>query len=284
MDRIYITGVRGMLGRAIVPLFERTFEVFPVDRSEPDICNADLISKEITGCRPKYVLHLAAMTDVDGCETDPDGAHRVNAVGTKNVALACRRCDAALIYISTGMTYNGRKETPYVESDPPDPVNAYARSKYEGELAVREILSRFYIFYACWLFGGGRDDKKFVAKMIESAKRDGGLRAVDDKFGSPTYTIDLAKAIYAFVGTGLYGKYHCANAGVASRFEMAEAILEAARITECRLVPVSSDAFPLPAPRPRMEALRNYNFELLGLTPMRKWREALVEYVGTTFV
>jgi dTDP-4-dehydrorhamnose reductase len=283
MDRIYVTGVRGMLGRAVVPLFRDAYEIFPADLGEPDVCDAELIADEIARCRPRYVLHLAAMTDVDGCEADPEGAFRINERGTRNVALACRRCDAVLVYISTGMTYNGRKESPYVESDTPDPINVYARSKYGGELAVRELLPRSYIFYTCWLFGGGRDDKKFAAKIIDSAKGSRELKAVTDKFGSPTYTLDLAAAIRRFIDTGLYGKYHCANTGVATRYDMAEVILKAARIENCRVVPVSSDAFQLRAPRPRMEALRNYNFELLGLTPMRGWREALAEYVATTF-
>lgn len=284
MDRVYITGVKGMLGRAVVPLLRDRYEIFPPDLGEPDVRDADLIAREITSCRPGFVLHLAAMTDVDGCETNPEEARRVNALGTRNVALACRACDAALVYTSTGMTYNGEKITAYVESDAPGPINVYGRSKYEGELAVGELLSRYYVFYTCWLFGGGPEDKKFVAKIVESARATGKLRAVDDKFGSPTYTVDLARALCAFIETGLYGKYHCANAGVASRFEMARVILDAARITDCELVPVSSSTFPLPAPRPRMEGLRNHNFELLGLSLMRGWKEALTEYVEETFV
>lgn len=284
MERVYITGAKGMLGRALVPLLEPSYEVYPRDLHESDVRDADLIDAEIAAARPRYVLHLAAMTDVDGCETSPEEAFRTNATGTRNVALACRRSDATLLYISTGMTYNGRKETPYIESDEPDPANVYGRTKYEGERAVREILSRYYIFYTCWLFGGGRDDKKFVAKIIEKAKRSREIAALDDKFGSPTYTVDLARAIVSFLGTGLYGKYHCANAGVASRFDMAEVILGAARITGSALARVSSDAFPLPAPRPRMEALRNRNFELLGTSPMRGWKDALTEYVRETFL
>jgi dTDP-4-dehydrorhamnose reductase len=283
MDRVYITGVKGMLGRAAVPLFRSRYEVFPADLAEPDICDAATIIEDICRVKPRFVLHFAAMTDVDACETNPEEAHRVNALGTKNVALACRRCDACMAYIGTGMVYDGRKEEPYVESDPVAPVNVYARSKYDGELMMREILSRCYAFYACWLFGGGAADKKFVAKIIERARGSAELKVVNDKFGSPTYTNDLAKAIFDFLESDLYGKYHCANTGCVSRVEMSREILKAAGITNCRLVPVSSDEFPLPAPRPRMEALRNYNFERLARTPMRSWKEALDEYVATTF-
>lgn len=283
MDRVYITGVKGVLGRASVPLFRSRYEVFPADLTETDIRDAGAITEEICRVKPSFVLHFAAMTDVDGCELNPDEAYRVNALGTRNVAAACQRCDASMVYISTGMVYDGRKDEPYVESDPVAPVNVYARSKYDGELMMQDLLPRSFAFYACWLFGGGAADKKFVTKIIERARRSTELKVVNDKFGSPTYANDLAKGIFDFLESGLYGKYHCANTGCVSRFEMSQEILKAAGITNCRLVPVSSDEFPLPAPRPHMEALRNYNFERLGRTPMRSWKEALDEYIAATF-
>jgi dTDP-4-dehydrorhamnose reductase len=283
VDRVYITGAKGMLGKAAVPVFAERYEVFPGDLHETDVRDAVAIGEEIERAKPRFVLHLAAMTDVDGCETNPEEARRINALGTRNVALACRSCDAVMVYVSTGMVYDGRKDSPYIEFDPISPVNAYARSKHEGEIAIRDVLDRFYIFSTCWLFGGGRDDKKFVAKIVERARTSRELRAVDDKFGSPTSTADLARGIFGFIESGLYGRYHCANTGCASRLEMAREIVAAAGIGNCSVVGVSSDEFPAPAPRPRMEALRNYSFDLLGLAPMRGWKEALGEYVSSTF-
>lgn len=283
MDRIYITGIKGMLGKAAVSVFGERYEIFPRDGGETDVRDTDAIIGEITRATPRFVLHLAAMTDVDACEENEDDAYRVNALGTRNVALACQRCDAVMLYTSTGMVYDGRKETPYTEYDPVSPANAYARSKYQGELMMKDLLCRFYTIYSCWLFGGGIDDKKFVGKIIERARNSRELRVVNDKFGSPTYTLDLARGIFGLIESGLYGKYHCVNTGCVDRLEMSREILRAAGITECRLVGVSSDEFPLPAPRPRMEAMRNYNFELLGLQRMRGWKEALNEYVTTTF-
>jgi dTDP-4-dehydrorhamnose reductase len=283
VDRVYITGAQGMLGKAAAPIFARRYEVLPADLGEPDIRDAATIIGEIVRANPRFVLHFAAMTDVDGCETNPDEAYRVNALGTRNVALACQASGAVMVYVSTGMVYDGRKETPYVEFDPVAPVNVYARSKHEGELMMRDLLARFYAFYSCWLFGGGPADKKFVAKFVERARREREIKVVNDTFGSPTYTVDLARAIFGFIESGLYGRYHCVNTGVASRLDMAREILAAARIDGCRLLPVPSAEFPLPAPRPRMEAMRNYTFDLLGLTPMRPWKEALDEYVSSTF-
>jgi len=283
VDRIYITGVQGKLGKTVVPIFRERYEIFPLDLSEPDIRDAGTIIESIRRSRPKFVLHLAAMTDVDGCELNPDEAYRINSLGTRNVALACQACDATMVYLSTGMVYDGRKETPYTEFDGPSPINVYARSKYHGERAMRDLLSRFYIFYTCWLFGGGPKDKKFVAQIMERARSNRELKVVNDKFGSPTYAVDLAKTMFDFLESGLYGKYHCANVGCVNRFDMSQEILKTAGISNCTLVPAPSDEFPLPAPRPRMEALRNYQFELLGSNPMRGWREALHEYIEAAF-
>jgi dTDP-4-dehydrorhamnose reductase len=270
-----------MLGQALVPIFRERYEVFPTDLEECDVRNADLVKREICECNPRFILHLAAMTDVDGCEKDPDEAYLTNAIGTRNVALASQHCDATFVYINTGSVYNGEKPTPYIEFDTPDPRSVYAKSKYHGELIVRDLLSKFFVFYAGWMFGGGPEDKKFVAKIIELARTKSDLKIVDDKFGSPTYTVDLARAVYEFIETGLYGKYHCVNTGYASRFEVAGEILRAAGIENCRLEPVSSAEFPLPAPRPRMEAMQNYHFDLLNVKPLRGWREALKDYIGT---
>lgn len=273
-----------MLGQALVPIFSERYEVFPTDLEECDVRNIDLVKKEICSCNPKFVLHLAAMTDVDACEREPDEAYRTNTIGTRNVALACQHCDATMVYINTGSVYDGCKPTPYIEFDTPNPQSVYAKSKYQGEIIVRDLLMKFFIFYAGWMFGGGSDDKKFVAKIIDLARENKSLSVVDDKFGSPTFTADLARASFDFIESGLYGKYHCVNVGCASRFEVAEEILRIAGITSCRLVPVSSAAFPLPAPRPRMEAMRNYHFELLDLDLLRDWREALEEYIRATLM
>ena len=283
MDRIYVTGARGMLGRAVVSLFSGRYEVYPRDLRETDVRDFDTIIEEICGAKPRFVLHLAAMTDVDNCETDPDEAYRTNALGTRHVSLACRRCGAVMVYVSTGSIYAGDKPTPYTEYDAPAPVNVYGRSKHRGELEVRSLLDRFFIFNTCWVFGGGPEDKKFVAKIVRKARAGEELRVVDDLFGSPTYTVDLARAIFDFIESGLFGTYHLVNPGVASRLDETRVILDAARIRNSRLVPCRAADFAMPAPRPRMEALDNYNFRLLGVPEPRPWQEALEEYVRETF-
>ena len=147
---------------------------------------------------------------------------------------------------------------------------------------VRALAPRHYIARAGWVFGGGRHDKKFVGKILAQARERSELRAVDDKFGSPTYTVDFARGLARLAESGLYGTYHLVNTGQpASRYEVARQIVQVAGLTHCQVLPVSSDTFPLAAPRPRMEAARNYLLELRGLDWMRPWTEALKEYART---
>jgi len=268
-----------MLGNSLVPILKGGNELFTTDLPDTDITEIDPLIEKVRSFNPDIVIHLASMTDVDGCERDPDSAFRINALGTRNVALACAESDAEMVYVSTGSIYDGRKETPYTEYDTPNPVNTYGRSKYYGELYMRDILNRFYIFYTCWLFGGIREDKKFIPKILRLSRENDVLDIVDDKYGSPTYTHDLAGEISEVIMTGHYGRYHCANHGYVNRYEEAEEILKIAGITGCRLNPVSSDKFSLAAPRPRSEALSNYNLSLMGRDPLRNWREALSEYI-----
>ena len=225
MKKIYVTGAAGMIGSALVPIFRTEYEVRGTDLPEIDVTDSSSIKEDIASYSPDIVIHLASMTDVDGCETDPATARRVNAGGTENVAAACADCGATMIYVSTGMIYNGHKPGPYIEYDMPDPVNKYGLTKYEGELAVRKHLKNFYIFNTCWIFGGGPEDKKFVAKIIELGKERDRIEVVNDTFGSPTYTIDFSRALFDFLGNkelGIkYGRYHCAGRGCVTRIELA---------------------------------------------------------------
>jgi dTDP-4-dehydrorhamnose reductase len=218
------------------------------------------------------------MTDVDECELHPDSAHRVNAAGTENVALACRETKCALLYVSTGHVFNGRSTRPYTEDDLPDPINAYGRTKYEGEQFVREHVERHYIIRACWVYGKG--DRKFISSFVERAQTQDSVAVVVDKAGSPTWSRDLAEAVVSLAESDRFGTYHVANAGVATRFEMAELILAVTGI-KCGLRPVDSRAFPLPAPRPDMEALASRRLKERGFPLPRSWEEALTEFLRT---
>lgn len=286
MSRVLVTGAKGMMGTDLCRILqERGYDVTATDIEEMDVRDRALVQRTVEELRPTTVFHLAALTNVDDCERLPDESFLTNTVGTHNVALACQATDATMVYISTISVFDGRKCEPYTEFDQPNPQSWYSRSKYQGELIVEKLLSRYYIARAGWMFGGGPEDKKFVAKMMELASSRDTLKVVNDKYGSPTYTADIASGVERLTHTGLYGTYHMVNTGgYCNRFEFARRILEFAQITSCELQPVSSAEFPLPAPRPDMEAARNYNLELRGLDWMPPWQEALQRYVETTLL
>jgi dTDP-4-dehydrorhamnose reductase len=278
--KILVTGAAGMLGSDLCPLFAQEHDVVATDIEEMDVRDADQVMRWSTKVKPDLIVHLAAATNVDECERNPDLAYATNAIGTRNVALACQQTGAILIYISTISVFDGTKCEPYSEFDIPNPQSHYSRAKYAGEQIVHSLLNRYYVVRAGWMFGGRTKDKKFVAKILSLAQERSILTVVDDKFGSPTYTADLSRGLLKLIRTGLFGTYHMVNTGgYCSRFECAQAILDYGGVRSCQLQPVNSAAFPLPAPRPRMEAAHNYQLELMGKHWMRPWREALEEYV-----
>jgi dTDP-4-dehydrorhamnose reductase len=250
------------------------------DTDDLDVRDHKAVLKAAIECRPDLAIHLAALTDVDRCEREPEEAFRTNTIGTQNVALACQELGIPMVYLSTLSVFDGTKPEPYTEFDTPNPHSQYSRSKYHGERMVQSLLHKYYVVRAGWMFGGAEKDRKFVGQIFHLAQSRPELKVVDDKFGSPTYTVDLARGLMALVATSRYGVYHMVNTGQpASRYEVAQAIVEYAGITGCVLKPVSSAEFPLAAPRPRMEAGLNFAAELIGLPPLRPWRTALEEYV-----
>ena len=287
--KILVTGASGAVGSYVEAVFAEA-ELMLTDiqgaATRLDICDPEAVADAVRGFAPDVVLHLAAATDVDRCEQEPDLAYRTNAVGTQNVALACRAAGAELVYISTAGVFSGDKPDPYTEFDSPGPANVYGHAKLAGERAVESLLDRFYIVRAGWMIGGAELDKKFVGKLTELIR--GGatqLRAVEDKWGSPTYARDLLTGIRMRLGTGYHGLYHLVNdGGACSRYDIALELRAILGRPEVEIEAVSSAYFPLPAPRARSEAMRNYRLQLLGIDPMPHWRDALREYVENELI
>jgi len=273
--RIVITGHKGQLGRALQEVLERE-TLFGLDLPEHDITDRQAVIQAIADFAPLVVIHAAAMTNVDGCERDPDAAHRINGLGTQNVALACQRCGAAMAYVSTNEVFDGTKGEPYLEFDQTNPINAYGRSKLAGELITQALLNRFYIVRTAWLYAQGGNN--FVAKMIRLANDRGELRVVADEISSPTYAPDLAEAIAKLIRTDHYGIYHFTNQGVCSRHDFAVKILELAGRERVPVHPINSDQYARASTPPLYAPIRNFCAATgLGIT-LRPWEEALRAY------
>lgn len=272
--RILIAGGSGQLGRAIARRAGDEHEVLPLGRAALDV--ADVACVEIiAGHRPDLVINAAAMTDVDGCEKDPDEAYRVNALGARNAALGAERAGAALLHVSTDFVFDGRKGAPYWEFDATNPISVYGASKEAGEALVRQACRRAYVVRTAWLYGlGGRN---FVTTILRLAEEGRPMRVVDNEVGNPTFCDDLAEALLALVATGAYGLYHLAGEGACSRFDFALAILEAVGRTEVTVEPV--DHFPRVATPPGYAPLRNFAAAELGVR-LPPWREGLRRYVA----
>ena len=270
--RIVVTGARGQLGVELVRALQACGEVIGCDLPEWDITGANCTDR-VAALQPVWVVHAAAVTDVDGCERQPEVAMAVNAEGTRRVAEGCRRAGAGLLYLSTDYVFDGRKGAPYVEGDPTGPLNAYGCSKLEGEAAVRCVAPRWMIVRTAWLYG--RQGKNFVKTICEKAAGGEPLRVVDDQVGSPTYATDLAEAIARLVSLGQSGTYHVTNGGACSWYEFAQEILRLAGFGPVPLSPISSGELDRPARRPAYSVLANAAWQAAGLPPLRPWPEAL---------
>ena len=266
-----------MLGRQLVKAFSPDWDVKGVDIQDFDITDSRTVREWVASCRPDFILNSAAYTDVDGCEEEVDHAFKVNALGVKNLALAAREVGAEILQVSTDFVFDGSKKDPYTEFDRPNPISVYGASKWWGEIYLRDFSSSFTIVRTQWLYGPG--GKNFVDTILRLAREKKELRVVDDQFGSPTSTVELAAGIRRLVNEGTYGIYHLSNNGSCSWLEFARAILEIAGFEGIPVVPISSEELSRPAKRPRNSVLRNYHLELTIGDSMKHWREPLEEYI-----
>jgi dTDP-4-dehydrorhamnose reductase len=254
--RVLITGAMGQLGLALQEVFDDQ-DVVPVDRDEWNL--TEPIPDGLP--HPDLVLHAGAWTDVDGAEQDPQGAAAVNVGGTVHIA----ELGAPLVYFSTDYVFDGRKGTPYVESDAPNPLSAYGRSKLHGEAAAGETA---WIVRTSWLFGAV--GANFVRTMLRLAESRDEVRVVDDQCGCPTYVGHLAPAVRELLGQPP-GIWHLAADGECTWAGFATAIFEEAGV-RCRVVPITTEELGLPAPRPAYSVLRSAR---AGAPPLPHWREGL---------
>lgn len=271
--RIAITGSKGQLGsslqRALV-----SEDLLLIDLPDYDLTDLRVATKTIGDFRPDVVIHCAAMTNVDGCERDPEAAYRVNVLGTRNVAVAAQQSGAAMVYISTDYIFDGTKGEPYWEYDDPRPLSVYGRTKWIGEELTRSLVGRHYVVRVAWLYARGPHNN-FVKTVLRLAQERGRITMVTDEVGSPTYAPDVAQAIAQLIRLPAYGIYHLPNAGTCSRYEWAKEILNLAGRNDVELIP--SENYQRLARVPKYVELRNFCAAELGIV-MRNWRQALADY------
>ena len=275
-------GAKGMLGRDLTGVLLSSLpndEIIGWDIEEIDIQKEEDTVFKIEKLRPDIIIHIAAYTDVDGCESNEEKAFAVNAEGTKHVALTASRCQAKMVYLSTDYVFDGNKREPYLETDSPHPLSVYGRSKWKGEQYVHELVKDPLIVRTQWLFG--RYGKNFVTSILRQAGEKRVLSIVNDQIGSPTYTVDLAKAISTLIQFDASGIFHVANSDLCTWYTFGQAILKLSGIDKVRVIPISSKEFGLPAIRPSYSVLNCQKLKKkTGLT-LRPWSEALKEYLYT---
>lgn len=288
--RIYIAGCGGMLGEAFYRVFGEGFELRCTDKdvnetwlSFLDFRDADAYRSDVVAFRPDYLFHLGAHTSLEYCEQEVDDAYLTNTLPVETAVHIANELQIPLLYISTAGIFDGAQET-YDDWDQPNPLGHYARSKYMGERFVAENCRQHLVCRAGWMMGGGpAKDKKFIQKLMKQLK-DGKreLHVVDDKLGTPTYTLDFAQNVKLLLEKELWGIYNMICSGVTSRLEVSQYLVEMLGLKDdVAVTPVSSDFFAKEyfAARPASERLIPKKLQLRDLYVMRDWRVCLQEYL-----
>jgi len=288
--KIYIAGAGGMLGEAFYRIFNEDYQIKCTDKdvneqwlSFLDFRNFEAYRKDVEAFDPDFLFHLGAHTDLEYCERNVDDTYLTNTTSVENAVFIANKLNIPLLYISTAGIFDGTKDF-YDDWDEPNPLGHYARSKYMGERYVRENATRYIICRAGWMMGGGPEkDKKFISKIIKqlvNGKRE--LNIVNDKDGTPTFTVDFAKNVKLLLEREYWGLYNMVCNGETSRYEVAKEIVSILGLNdEVTLNEVSSSFFNETyfAPRPPSERLLNKKLELRSMNIMREWQVALKEYI-----
>ena len=268
--KVLVTGAYGMLGQDLCPILEDNgYDVVETDIDIMDITKYEDIDKIFSYEKPEIVIHCAAYTNVDKAEEDIETARLINVTGTENIAKACKKYNATMVYISTDYVFDGQGTEPYKPMDKTAPLNNYGLTKWEGEEAVRNNLEKYYICRTSWLYG--HYGKNFVETIISLANKP-ELKVVDDQVGCPTWTVDLSDAIVKIIETKPYGTYHTCGGGNTSWYGFAKEIFNQAGLS-VNLNPCTTEEFPRLAKRPAYSIMNND-----GL--LRDWKEALKGYMA----
>lgn len=251
--------------------------VIPVDIDGLDITDSEAVLEYMGANNPDIVMNCAAMTDVNGCESNREQAMRVNAIGARNLAIACEQVHCKLVQVSTDYVFPGNGTKPYEEWDNCDPQSIYGSSKLQGERYVRDYCSQYFIVRTAWLYG--YTGKNFVKTMLKLGKERGSVKVVNDQRGNPTNAVDLAHHLLQIAATDEYGIYHCTGNGECSWYDFACKIMEEFGV-DCTVSPCTTEEFPSPAKRPAFSSLDNLMLRATVGDSMRHWQDALHSFAA----
>ncbi len=279
-DIYLVIGHKGMLGSDLLRALEkRGAKSYGVDLDDLDISKESQVVKRLTELKPSWVFNTAALTDVDGCESRKEEAYLVNGHGPGFLAKACASIGAGLTHISTDYVFDGERDVPYKEESPTSPICVYGKSKFLGELNVKEALPDSHcIVRTEWLFG--LNGKNFVEAILKQTEKVETLKVVNDQMGAPTYTVDLADALVDLWENKSLGIFNVTNSGVATWFDFAREILTIAGLDPGRVLPMSSSQLNRPAKRPAYSVLDCSKQHGVTGKRMRHWKEALASYMN----
>ena len=293
MNRIMMNGVGGMLGKAFYEEFKNDYTILATDKDVNeswlqllDFRDKDCYQKMASEFQPNYIFHIGAHTNLEYCEENKDDCYLTNTISVQHAVEIANQMSIPLVFISTAGIFDGAKDL-YDDWDIPNPLGHYARSKVVSERLIQDTCKHYYICRAGWMMGGGiAKDKKFIGKIIRqiSAGTD-RLQIVNDKDGTPTYTVDFVRNVKKLINKNSYGVYNLVCGGETSRLEVAKELLVCLNREDIEIQEVASDFFSAEyfAARPRSERLVNYKLNLLGLNQMRDWKVCLAEYVNSNF-
>jgi len=283
VERYVVIGATGQLGTDLVRTFDGSGQLTPLSTRDVDIRDAAATRSILEALRPTWVLNTAAYNLVDRAEEDGRSAFALNAEAVGSLADICQRIGARLVHFSTDYVFDGAKRTPYLETDPPRPLSVYGESKLAGELLALERCERAVVFRVCGLFGLagslGKGKGNFVETMLRLARDGRPLRVVSDQVLCPSYTLDLARKVWAVLPKAAQPVYHLTNAGQTSWYDFARRSLELAGVT-ADLTAVTAAEYGAKARRPPYSVLAHANLAALGEDDLRPWGEALVAYVA----
>lgn len=274
---ILVTGAKGQLGSDLVNVLKLSgYQVFGMGKTELDVTNEEEVNKVLTLLKPDIIIHCAAYTQVDKAESEPDLAFLINAIGTRNIAIAAEKVDSKLVYISTDYVFDGNSTKPYHEFSSVSPINIYGSSKLAGEMMVRDFHSKFFIIRTSWVFG--INGNNFVKRMLQLSEEKETLKVVNDQTGCPTYTVDLSVCILQLIETNKYGIYHVSNTGSCTWFDFAKEVFRQTN-KAVKLEPCTSEEFSRLAKRPLNSVIDQMGIRINQFDPLPHWQDALNRFL-----